>query len=201
MYTRIVKLAVNYSPQAAELLRDGFINIDLFKCPDWDDLIADARADAPVYVHFPLTTGELQDADLARVEHLLTETDTPYINVHLKATNKDFPNMALNSRDSHDIQQITDWFISEVGRLTTHFGAERIIAENLIYRGHTLNTLRPAVLPEVISAVIIETGCGLLLDLSHARIAAHYLAVEEPGMELWDYLSSACPYTVSKSCT
>ncbi len=185
-----MKLAVNYSPQAAELLQSGLIDIDLFKCPDWAGLLAEAGRVAPVYVHFPLTTGELRDADLDRVETLLNATDTPYVNVHLKATNQTFPNMALNTRDPHDIQQVTDWLITEVRRLTAHFGSERVIAENLIYRGHTLDTLRPAALPEVVSAVVRETGCGLLLDLSHARIAAHYLAVEEPGVALWDYLAA-----------
>ncbi|CAN5892055.1 hypothetical protein BH24DEI2_BH24DEI2_11380 [soil metagenome] len=162
-----MNLAVNYSPQAADLLRGGHIHVDLFKCPDWDDLLAEAQAVAPVYVHFPLVTGELQDADLARVETLLTKTDTPYVNVHLKATNLHFPNMKLNTRAPHDVQQVTDWLITEVGRLTTHFGEKRVIAENLIYRGYTLDTLRPAVLPEVVSAVVRETGCGMLLDLSH----------------------------------
>ncbi len=184
-----MKLAVNYSPQAAELLRAGAVNVDLFKCPDWDGLIEEAGSVAPVYVHFPLVTGELQDADLARVETLLDKTDTPHVNVHLKATPKNFPDMKLDTRAPHDVQQVTDWLIKEVARLTGHFG-KRVIAENLIYRGHTLNTLRPAALPEVVSAVVAETGCGMLLDLSHARIAAHYLAVESSGVALWDYLEA-----------
>lgn len=185
-----MKLAVNYSPQAAELLRDELIDIDLFKCPDWNGLLAKARSVAPVYVHFPLVTGELKDADLARVETLLDATDTSYVNVHLNATSENFPGMAVNTRDPRDLQKVTDWLVNEVAYLTAYFGAERVIAENLIYRGYTLNILRPTVLPEVVSTVVRETGCGLLLDLSHARIAAHYLAVEDPNVELWDYLES-----------
>ena len=29
-----MQFAINYSPQAAELLKTGQINIDYFKCPD-----------------------------------------------------------------------------------------------------------------------------------------------------------------------
>ena len=37
---------------------------------------------------------------------------------------------------------------------------------------------RACVEPRVIRLVVGETGCGFLLDLSHARIAAHYLGVD-----------------------
>lgn len=182
-----MNLAVNYSPQAAELFQDKEITFDLFKCPDWDDLIVQAREVTDLYVHFPLITGQIKDADLTRVETLLTETQTPYVNVHLHATNDDFPNMRLNTRDPADAEQVTEWLIMELESLISHFGAERIVAENLIYRGHGMNMLRPVVLPEVITEVLEHTGCKFLLDVSHARIAAYHLGVEEPT-DLWDYL-------------
>jgi uncharacterized protein len=37
---------------------------------------------------------------------------------------------------------------------------------------------RACVEPAVIRRVVEQTGCGFLLDLSHARIAAHYLGVD-----------------------
>lgn len=52
-----MKLAVNYSTQAAVLLRQSRIQIDYFKCPDWPDLIQEAKKHAPVAVHFNLTAG------------------------------------------------------------------------------------------------------------------------------------------------
>ena len=45
--------------------------------------------------------------------------------------------------------------------------------------------MRPACLPEVVRRVIEETGCGLLLDLSHTRLAA-----QELGMDARDYISA-----------
>ena len=53
-----MNFAINYSPQAGELLKQGKIEINLFKCPDWPELIQEASALAPVYVHFPLIAGQ-----------------------------------------------------------------------------------------------------------------------------------------------
>ena len=184
-----MKLAVNYSPQTADLLQTGEIALDLLKCPDWDDLIAEARVLKPLYVHFPLGTGKLDEVDLGRVERLLEQTQTPFVNVHLVATPGDLDLPVTTQAPAH-VEQVTDWLIREVTRLTERFGAERVIAENVIYRGFGLDVLRPVVVPGVIRTVVEVTGCGLLLDLSHARIAAHYLSVDEPGVELWDYLET-----------
>ena len=36
-----MSFALNYSPCAAKLLRDGEIQVALFKCPEWPELIAE----------------------------------------------------------------------------------------------------------------------------------------------------------------
>jgi uncharacterized protein (UPF0276 family) len=61
------------------------------------------------------------------------------------------------------------------------FGAENVIAENDQYNAG--QTLRAAYLPGVIGTVIEQSGCGLLLDTAHARIAAATL-----GIPFDDYL-------------
>jgi hypothetical protein len=33
-----MEFALNYSPQAAQLLQEGRIEIDRYKCPDWPDV-------------------------------------------------------------------------------------------------------------------------------------------------------------------
>ena len=187
-----MNFAINYSPQAGKLLKQGKIETDLFKCPDWPELIGEASALAPVYVHFPLVAGHpsLRDTDWRKVEKLLEETSTPFVNVHLEVITDVYPEMAVNTRDPHDVERLTERLIEDVRYVAQHVGAERVIAENLIYRGHKWDTLRPCVQPEVIRTVLEETGCGLLLDLSHARISAHYLEVEEAGINLWGYLAA-----------
>lgn len=52
-----MKFAVNYSTEGAELLRQGQIELDLFKCPAWPDLLPEARALRLAHVHFPLIVG------------------------------------------------------------------------------------------------------------------------------------------------
>jgi uncharacterized protein (UPF0276 family) len=69
--------------------------------------------------------------------------------------------------------------IEDVASVVRRYGAERTIVENIPYRGVYGKTLRPAVEPAVIRRICTETGCRLLLDISHARIAAHHLQIDE----------------------
>jgi uncharacterized protein (UPF0276 family) len=190
----IMKLAINYSPQAAALVAGNALDIDLFKCPSPDDaavrdhcptLTDDAAALRPVYIHFPLNTcdGSIDDAPLARVAQLRAQTGTPYVNVHLVATCDDFPDLAMDDVRPETIARVTDHLIVDVARLANAFGAENVIAENVVYREQGSRYLAAAVLPDVIARVVEATGCGLLLDTAHARLSAHAL-----NMPVRDYL-------------
>ncbi len=50
--------SLNYSPEMADLLRTGQIQVDRIKCADWPDMIETARQIGPVYVLFALLAGE-----------------------------------------------------------------------------------------------------------------------------------------------
>ncbi len=64
-----------------------------------------------------------------------------------------------------------------------HFGSENVILENANYDpNYQVPTL--VIQPEVISRVVAESGCGLLLDLAHARMSAVYL-----GIDMREYIS------------
>lgn len=67
--------------------------------------------------------------------------------------------------------------LADVQAVTERFGHERVIAENAPYRGAQGIVLRAGAEPEVINRIIMETGCGLLLDVSHVRISAHHLGM------------------------
>ena len=49
------RFSVNYSPAAASLASAGRVEVDLFKCPAWPDLVA--ALNVPLYVHFALRVG------------------------------------------------------------------------------------------------------------------------------------------------
>jgi uncharacterized protein (UPF0276 family) len=180
-----LNFALNYSLQAAALLSEGKIEIDRFKCPDWPDLVADAMRLRPVAVHFTLHAGRgrMASIDWQLIDRLLVETGTQYVNVHLEARRDDFSQFASQppgaSLADAEAEAVVEQMISEVQLVTRRYGMERVIAENVPYRGPQGKILRPSVQPEAIRRVLAETGCGLLLDISHARIAARHLGMEE----------------------
>jgi len=164
------------------LLAEGQIQLDYFKCPDWPDLIVEAQVYAPVAVHFDLVSaaGKLRGQNWSQVEQLLTETQTPYVNLHLTASVADYPDLPLNTSEPTHVNRVIDGLLADVWAVVDRFGPDRVIAENIPYRGTPgHHTLRPAGDPRVIRQVVQETGCGLLLDISHARMAAYYLGMDE----------------------
>ncbi|MCX7852464.1 MAG: DUF692 family protein [Anaerolineae bacterium] len=182
--TAVCRFALNYSSQAAELVRTGRLQLDLFKCPPWPEMVATAARVLPVYIHFPLAVGLGQGdaveahrhrgyvpADWAAVEDWLRRTDTAYVNLHLEDFDADDKRLTGQAR----AERLIEAAIADVEAVVRRFGAERVILEN----DHGNEVEDPAVLaPEVIAAVVAATGCGLLLDVSHARLAARRLGMD-----------------------
>jgi uncharacterized protein (UPF0276 family) len=114
---------------------------------------------------------------------LSAQTNTPYINLHLAPSLDDFPQMALDTTDPADVAAITERMVEDVLQAVEQVGADRVIVENVpIFPTERL--MLPAVRPDVIRRVVEETGCGFLLDISHARFAATAI-----GMDAYEYLS------------
>lgn len=181
-----MKLAVNYTPQLAGLLQQGRVQIDSFKCPAWPDLVAAARAVHTTYVHLPLKVGlgigdawdteKHQRIDWSRIEYFLRESDTTLVNLHLNARTTDYPAIPRDSTDPAHIEQLTANLLDDTQAVVARFGAERVIVEN-DWDSFGRN-MRIMYLPEVINRVVAETGCGLLLDLAHAQLAARDLGLD-----------------------
>jgi uncharacterized protein len=192
-----MEFAVNYSPPLVELLRDGRIHLDRFKCPAWPQAVAEAQAIHPCYVHLPLSVGRgigeaidtetKQPPDWQKMESLLTQTDTPFVNLHLEARTAVYPDLPPDTTHPAHLERITENMVRDVTAVVRRFGPERVIVENL--HAHAQTYLQAAYLPEVIGDVVAATGCGLLLDISHARLAAQQL-----GRDPYDYIN-ALPLT------
>lgn len=174
-----MQFALNYSPQAVDLLQSGQITVDRFKCPPWPDLIAAARQHRPVYIHYDLYAGnpEPQAADWGLIARLAAETGTPYINLHLAALNRHFPGVSPDDADPALGERIIEWAIRDVEIAIRHFGVERVLLENAPFSART-DLLRHSVQPDAIRRVVEATGCAFLLDISHARIAARSLGLD-----------------------
>lgn len=173
-----MQLAVNYSPQAAALLDAGQIQLDLYKCPDWPEMIETARAQRPVYVHFPLMAGRanIEKVGWQQINTLLDSTQTPFVNTHLAPRASDF-DMPLDTTEPAHARALVDAMQQDIRRMARRFGRERIILENAPW-DPTYEVPRPALEPEIISQVVYDSGGGFLLDLAHARIAAAYLGAD-----------------------
>lgn len=178
-----MKFAINYSLPAAALAREHRIEVDLFKCPDWPEVISAASNDLPIYVHFGFRAGagNLDTVDWANVQRLMDQTNTPYVNLHLYPRIADFVGEAFEPAqppqvdEAHVIEQV----LNDVEIASKHMGAERVIIENVPYPDFVSVIPPCAASLEVIRRVLDESGCGFLLDLSHARVAARSQHMDE----------------------
>lgn len=183
-----MKLAINYSPAAAKLAEAKKIEVDLFKCPDWPDLVAQVGERWPCYVHFSFAAGKglmNSQVDWQQVDSFLDTTDTEHLNIHLSPSILDFADLELTSRRAVDRKRLIDAMLRDIGELTSRYDPEDIVLENTMWEP-VEPTLVPelALLPEVLSEVISETQCRLCLDLAHASITARHF-----GVDVADYVS------------
>jgi uncharacterized protein (UPF0276 family) len=180
------EFAVNYSGAAAELLSEGRIQVDRFKCPAWPDLIAAVGKIHPIYVHFPLRIGagtgtaidtETQEpVDWQQIESLLNATGTSHVNVHLAPLVSDFDQIPVDSLERQHRATLLRAMLRDARAVVEAFGPERVLIENADDGSGQI--LHGALLPEIIHQVVEEVGCGFLLDISHARLAARALDLD-----------------------
>ena len=167
-----MKFAVNYSTAAKELLKKKKIDVDLFKCPDWAPVINAASALRPVYIHFDIGVGlgQVDHLDQGQILDLVQRTATPHLNCHLNAPANYSP------QNTSDRIHLRDTWLKELEALHSLAGDLPIAAENLPLQPYR-SGFNISADPELIDSVIRQSGCELLLDLSHARITAFNLGI------------------------
>ncbi len=106
------------------------------------------------------------------------QTQTPFVNFHMVSYGRDFPDRPCDSMDADLVQAITRKMIADTQAAIDRLGRDRVIVENIPWFGRAGEFHRPSVEAAVIDEVVRETNAGFLLDLSHARIAAHYLGID-----------------------
>ncbi len=158
------------------------------------EVLALARADLrrtrdtpPPYLHFDLQAGSGTGGggDLDHIVALAVDTTTPYINLHLAPRRADYPGILAESGEPAHLEELLERTGRDIAPVSDRFGRERVIVENLPYRGPEGARLRVGAEPAFMHRVCEEAGCGLLLDVAHARTAAHHLGLDER-----EYLSS-----------
>jgi uncharacterized protein (UPF0276 family) len=171
-----MKLAVNYSPQAADLLDEGKIRFDLYKSTHWPEMISAAGKQLPVYVHFGMLAGrrDVEQTGWNVIDHRLRTTSTYYVNTHLAPRNSDFGDLPLGALNDQVSLAMAEAMFHDIDQLTNHYGHERIIAENAVW-DPDWEIPRLVLEPSVISSVVNTMDVGFLLDIAHARISAQKL--------------------------
>ncbi len=162
-----MNFAINYSPQALKLWRDGRIQVDLFKFPPWDDLRPQMQLGPAAYIHFGNIAGGpyAKEHDPAVIQDWLDSTDTLVVNTHLAISACDFADGAPVTPGA-----VIDKAIDCVDRLGRRFGNDNIVVENPPYpmMNWDAGLLAEVVDPAVLSEIVRRSGCGLLLDVAHA---------------------------------
>jgi len=184
-----MKFAINYSAQAAELLRNGQIQIDLFKCSDdFPETIDEAGRHGGAYVHFSLNAGarKIDEPDLDRIACMIESSDTPYVNIHLALHALPPERLPSDPGNPDDVERVTEGMLRDIALLTGRFGPQRVILEDPMWEVNpSRQTPRALLEPEFVNRIVDQTGCGLLLDVAHAAISAKCL-----GMDERDYLAT-----------
>ena len=159
---------------AANLVRSGAIEIDLFKCPNRPRVVEKARRQRPVYVHFPLYAGRRvgEVTDLDAIGERLLKTGTPHVNTRLD------PQIEARAGMMGRLFDAIDQTLRDVRTLVAHFDAERVVVENAPYYKDRAPDGAMAAEPALIRQVVEETGCGFLLNLAHARLAAQSMGMD-----------------------
>ncbi len=179
-----MQVSINYSVPAAELVDAGEIQVDVFKCPAWPHLVQ-ALAGRTTYMHFPLMLGRdavmnsesNAPADFDMIADLRAKTNTPFVNAHFGTLRSDYPEIPAESTTPEHIEHVLADSIRGVKALQARFGNAEVIIENV--PGSDGRLLGICQLPEVITRLVEETGCGFLLDVSHARLAAEHMGMDE----------------------
>ncbi len=180
-----MQFALNYSPEALTLSADGQIAVDLYKLPDWPDLVREVAAEHSLYVHFSLRAGSPSKRDDTFIEWALENTATRFVNVHLGVWRDAMPDTDILDLSPQTIDTVRERIRADLKALVARYGKERVIAENLFTLDRPGGVpMLAGSLPEVITDVIEDADCGFLLDTAHAKVAAF-----SHGLPTKDYIN------------
>jgi uncharacterized protein len=177
----LIPLHVNWSEELRQLLLEACIEVNGIKIPDWPHCLLAAMEVArflnerpshqrtvrrvEVQVHFAFATSEglASDHELTRCWGFLDTTDTEVVNTHFRVP------LDLIVRGRLDEARLMPLAFAHVEQLANRFGREVIVVEH-IPEFECLATL--GCYPALLCRLVRETGVGLLLDISHARLSA-----------------------------
>jgi len=178
------QLGCNYSPQLMDLLRAEQVEVAWIKLSRWDVFAAElavARPLRPVLLHVLPRAGLRSLGDLPwtweEMNAAMVACGSPHAALHLASRTADWGRPPSDAAVLERLVAGTQAFAEQL--------QTPLLVENVPCYAPGDSLLPPSSDPRVISAVCERTGVGLLLDLAHARIAAH-----NRGDDVYAYLSA-----------
>jgi uncharacterized protein (UPF0276 family) len=175
------KLTANYSQALAALIRSGEAPIDGIEVGPWftPHQIRQYQKELPGW-EFQFHAGNYvsriryQPCARKRLREYLSCTQNPWLSVHLELLPLHIYLLSAYfgvHLDPPDFEKQKNWFIHKLKNVKT-IAQVPIILENLISLPNCKYGY--AADPGVITKLLEEIECGLLLDIAHARVAASY---------------------------
>ncbi len=184
-------LACNYSLPLLELLEEGAVYLDYLKLSMYEEMEAQLARVQPfasallhTLPHCGLHPAAVERVDWAYFNDLIARANCPLVGVHLDVKREDWEGpIDPQVQDRRQVLALRERVVANLRRFREKLAAPLLI-ENVPYNPAKWR-LRTVFDPVFIRQILRETEVGLLLDLGHARCAAHYL-----GLDVHDYLAA-----------
>ena len=179
-----MKYACNMSYPLMDILKTTPIFCDYIKIGAFgptENLLDQAYSLKPLLIHgfgwferggMPST----KEIDYDKINQYIQKYQTPFIGIHSLCYEED-------ARQIYN-QNVRSFMVDRFKEFTNHISCQ-ILIENMDYNpfySHP-STQMETVKPEFISKLVEDTGLGLLLDTSHAKVSAYQL-----NMDIYAYL-------------
>jgi len=183
----MIQLTTNVSDPLLELIRSGEALVDGVEVGPWASPrqireYRQALPGMPFFFHAMDLIGRvgLVPGTLARIEAYLAATESPWLSAHIPLWLPGMVRLMLRygwRMPLPDPDRATRRAVRQVRSLAGSVHIPVILENNppLPFDGYDFEART-----ERITTVLQETGCGLLLDLGHARVAAAELGMDAP---------------------
>lgn len=168
----MIQIGCNYSKELIELLKEEAVEVDWVKLANencYDEQFKHVAGIKPCLFHIVpcvLNDTHLPGWHIDRVNQSINDCQSPHVGVHLRG------NLNFTDRDlikKHVVHKIKEW--KKV--IDCEYLIENMPLNRLPNEQHILTE------PSFIKAVCEEAEIGLLLDISHLKVSAHYLGMTE----------------------
>lgn len=172
----MIQIGCNYSKELIELLKEETIEVDWVKLANensYDEQYKHVAGIRPCLFHIVpcvLSDTHLNGWNINRLNQSIFECKSPHVGVHFRgALNNNDDNIDREKIKKHVVLKIREWKkVVQCEYLIENMPLNRLPAEQ-----HILTE------PSFIKEVCEEAEIGLLLDISHLKVSAHYLGMTE----------------------